>query len=652
MIFSKGDWKTFQRGIEKEWLLTNGLGSFASSTIIGANTRRYHGLLIASFRHPVRRYLIISKFDEAVQIGDVSYNLAANQTPGYINPGFQYLQSVKIDKLPSFTYNIQDVFIEKKISMVYGKNTVAVVYRIVSGMKPITLRVTPLVNYREYHGNTTSSGLSFETIRCENGVNLKPNSAEVNIEIRSNEGIFKSYSNTWFYSMDYFMERERGLNSIEDHYMPGCFEITVDPGQEKIFTIVGSVDGIDTLDGLKIIQDEEERLEGLIKKASYNDEFADALVMAADKFIVYRQSTDAKSVIAGYPWFTDWGRDTMVSLPGLTLVTKRFEDAKEILLSFAKYIRNGLVPNMFPDEGREPVYNTVDASLWFIEATYKFLEYTEQYSFVKEEIYPRLKEIIEYYKNGTDFNIKMDTDGLISAGNEGTQLTWMDAKVGEWVVTPRHGKAVEINALWYNSLKIMDILAKKFEENNSIYEKLAYKVKKSFIQFWNEEKECLYDVIDKGLKDDKVRPNQIFALSLSYPVLEGERAKKVANKVLDELYTAFGLRSLSPNDKDYRGTCIGDQLKRDSSYHEGTTWSWLIGPFISAYLRVNNYSEESKCLCEKMMEPFKAHIKDVGIGLVSEIFDGNDPNIPRGCYAQAWGVAEVLRAYVETRSER
>lgn len=647
MIFSKGDWKTFQKGIEKEWLLTNGLGSFASSTIIGANTRRYHGLLVASFRYPVKRHLIISKFDETVQIGDISYNLAANQTPGYINPGFQYLQSAEIDKLPTFTYNVQDVFIEKKISMVYGKNTVAVVYRVVGGIKPVVLRITPLVNFREYHGNTTSSGLSFKTSLYENGIILKPDCAEVNIEIKSSEGIFKSYINTWFYSMDYFMERERGLNSIEDHYMPGCFEITVDPGQEKVFTIVGSVDGIDTLDGLKIIQEEEARLEGLIKKAGYNDQFSNALVMAADKFIVYRQSTDAKSIIAGYPWFTDWGRDTMVSLPGLTLVTKRFEDAKEILISFTKYIRNGLVPNMFPDEGREPVYNTVDASLWFIEATYKFLKYTKQYSFVKEEIYPHLKEIIECYKNGTDFNIKMDIDGLISAGSQGTQLTWMDAKVGEWVVTPRQGKAVEINALWYNALKIMDILAIKFGDENKGYQRLASKVKKSFVQFWNEKEECLYDVIDVSHKDEKVRPNQIFALSLSYPVLDGEKAKKVLNKVLDELYTAFGLRSLSPNDKDYRGIYIGDQLKRDSSYHEGTVWGWLIGPFITAYLRVNNHSEESKRLCRKIMEPFSAHLRDAGIGLVSEIFDGNDPNNPRGCYAQAWSVAEVLRVYIE-----
>lgn len=647
MIFSKPDWKNFYKGIEKEWLLTNGIGGFASSTIIGANTRRYHGLLVASLKSPVKRHLVISKFDESIIINHKEYKLHTNQTPNYIEPGFRYLQTVKADKVITFQYNVNDVFIEKKVSMIYGKNAVAVVYIIKNGIDSSMFRLMPLVNFRDYHSNTTKLDLNFDTLPYENGVIIKPESTDISIEIRANDGNFISYQNVWFNSMDYYIERERGLNPIEDHYMPGHFEISLKPREEKIITIVGSIDGIETMDGLKIISNEEERISKLIKKAGYNDDFTNNLVISADKFIVDRESTEAKTIIAGYPWFTDWGRDTMIALPGLTFVTKRYEDAKSILSSFAQYIKNGLVPNMFPDEGQEPIFNTVDASLWLFESVYKFLKYTKEYSFVKDNLYVKMKEIIDSYKKGTDFNIRMDIDGLIYAGNPDTQLTWMDAKVGDWVVTPRHGKAVEINALWYNALKVMSHLARKYGDDYNPYERLALKVKKSFEQFWNNNSKCLYDVINGEFKDDKIRPNQIFAVSLSYPVVEGEKAKGVVEMITKELYATYGLRSLSPNDKEYKGIYFGDQYKRDGAYHQGTTWGWLIGHYITAYRRVNDYSKESKEVCVKFLEPFKVHLLDSGVGSISEIFDGDEPIVPRGCFAQAWSVAEVLRAYVE-----
>lgn len=647
MIFGKGEWRDFNEGTQKEWLLTNGIGGYASSTLIGANTRRYHGLLIASLKAPVDRHLIISKFDEVIEINGDRYELGTNQTESSISQGYVHLQTVEIDKVVKYNYNVKDVFIEKKISLIYGKNSVAVVYTFINGINKCNFKVYPLVNARDHHGNADKSWLNFNSQAGENGVILKSNTIGENIYIKSSQGKFNQFNDTWFNGMDYSIERERGLSSVEDHYMPGYFELELAPNQEKTITIIASLEPIETINGQKAITDEEKRINELIKNAGFKDDFVNSLVMASDKFIVNRKSTGSKTIIAGYPWFTDWGRDTMIALPGLTLVTKRYQDAREILLSFVKYIKNGLVPNMFPDEGEEPIYNTVDASLWFFEAVYKYVKYTNDYDFIRDNIYSKMKEIISAYKNGTDYNIGMDDDGLINAGNENIQLTWMDAKVGDFVVTPRYGKAVEINSLWYNALKIMAHLAKHYGDNFEEHENLAEKVKASFDEFWNESKECLYDVISSSNKDDKIRPNQIFAVSLSYSVLDEVKGKKVVDKVFNELYTSMGLRSLSPRDGEYVGEYLGDQLRRDCAYHEGTVWGWLLGPFITAYKRIYGKSHEHKHVYEKFIEPIKEHLKDAGIGSISEIFDGNEPLTPRGCFAQAWSVGEILRAYVE-----
>jgi predicted glycogen debranching enzyme len=647
--FGKESWRTFEQGMQKEWLLTNGLGGFSSSTIIGANTRRYHGLLVASLEPPVRRHLILSKIDENITIDGESNNLYSFKTPDYTMRGYLHLQRVIIDYTPTFIYSVGNVFIEKKISLVHGENTVVIVYRILNGNSCMRLKLTPLVNFRDYHHISSRLHMGFTVAAYDKGIVVTPDSTDIKINIFCSDGSFIGQDNSWFLNMDYAVERERGLQSTEDHYIPGYFEVMAKPGEEKIITIIATIeDRIKSSDGLFLIDEEEKRVIGLQKKAGYDDEFANQLITAADSFIVYRKSIDSKTVIAGYPWFTDWGRDTMIALPGLTLVTKRFDDAKKILSTFARHVKNGLIPNMFPEKGKEPAYNTVDAALWYFEACSKYLQYTDDYQFVRDNLFEVLKSIIKAFINGTSFNIKMDSDYLINAGGPGTQLTWMDAKVGDWVVTPRHGKAVEVNALWYNALMVMVKLTEKFNDDSLYCEEIAKKVKESFIKsFWNPVKRCLYDVIRDDFIDDNVRPNQVIAVSLSNPVLDGEMAENIVNTVWKELYAAYGLRTLSPSEKGYRGIYVGDQFNRDGAYHQGTVWAWLLGHFITAYVRVNDNTQKNNEIIRQFVEPFKDHLKDACVGYVSEIFDGDEPLTPRGCFAQAWSVSEVLRAYIE-----
>ncbi|HEX2926177.1 MAG TPA: amylo-alpha-1,6-glucosidase, partial [Ruminiclostridium sp.] len=401
------------------------------------------------------------------------------------------------------------------------------------------------------------------------------------------------------------------------------------------------------IDGLQVFNYQTARMEELMQRAGCSNPLVKKLVLAADNFIVYRSSTNAKTIIAGYPWFTDWGRDTMIAFTGLTLATGRFGDAKEILFTFSKYVEYGLIPNMFPDDGEKPAYNSVDAALWYFEAVNSYLEYTGDSDFIKEEVYPCLKNICERFINGTIYDIGMTDDGLITAGNKNTQLTWMDAKVGDWVVTPRHGKAVEINALWYNGLMIMSKLAQKFEDTD-VYLEPASRAKASFEKvFWNEEQQCLYDVVNEAGSDSSIRPNQILAVGLSYAVIEGHKARCVVEKVWKELYTPYGLRTLSQDSPQYRGEYSGDVWSRDGAYHQGTVWTWLLGRFIKAYVRVNGNTAEVRRKAQDFILPIENHMWDAGIGSISEIFDGSNPHRPRGCFAQAWSVAEILRAAVE-----
>ncbi|WP_066633409.1 amylo-alpha-1,6-glucosidase [Desulfolucanica intricata] len=649
MHFGKGNWKSYEHGIEREWLVTNGLGGYAAGTIIGANTRKYHGLLVASLTPPVRRTLLLAKLDEQLEAGGITYNLAAGQAgDGVTQFGYIHLQRVIIDPFPLFVYSFADITLEKQIFMVHGKNTTVVIYRIInSAAWPAALRLLPLVNCRDFHWTTDRGQLHFTTQAFTRGVSVQAVPEVPAVKIMSSAGYFRVCED-WFNGMFYAGEHERGLHPYEDHYIPGHFEVQIGAGEVKTVTITATIEDYFSLNGEDLLVREEKRLKELQEQAGYREPLARQLVLAADNFIVKRQSTGTKSIIAGYPWFNDWGRDTMIALPGLTLVTRRFNDAREILGTYARYCMDGLLPNMFADTDQEPLYNTVDASLWYFQAVYKFLEYTKDYDYIREEIYPVLKDIIHWHVRGTHFNIKVDEDGLLVAGSPGLQLTWMDAKVNDWVVTPRHGKPVEINALWYNALCIFEQLTRRFGKDFK-YPDLPGKVKESFHKkFWYPEAGYLYDVIgEDGKKDAKMRPNQIIAVSLPYSMLTRAQGLSIVQKVWYNLYATYGLRSLSPHDPEYRGVYKGDQVQRDGAYHQGTVWSWLIGPFITAYRKVHDYSPASREQARRFIAPFEDHLPDHGVGSISEIFDGNEPIIPRGTFAQAWGVAEVLRAYVE-----
>ena len=653
MKFGKGYWKTFQAGIEREWVITNGAGSYCGSSIIGANTRKHHGLLIASLHAPVQRYLILSKINESMQIKNHTYSFATNQRPGGWNEeGQKHLQRFLYDELPHFKYQVEDVFITKTIAFEHEKNTIAIGYEIQNGCHESTFSLVPLFNFRDHHERSERGDLRFTTSVTENTMQLTPSvNQEIKIKFYTSAGSIAPNRETYDIDMEYQTEINTGMSCIDNHYTPYQVKVELKPFEKMKLSVVCSLEEAYEKDAFATISNATNRIKALKETAGYQDEFADSLVQAADQFIVKRESTGYKTVLAGLPWFTDWGRDTMIALQGLTLVTKRYEDAKGILKTFAQYVKNGLVPNMFPDEGLEPLYNTVDASLWYFYSVDQYLEHTgkeEDYQFVEEFIYPKLEEIIESYKNGTDFSIGMDQDGLIHAGGGLDQVTWMDVRVGEWVVTPRHGKPVEINALWYNALKVMEKLGKRLNKKVEEYSKLADQVKATFqTTFWNEDKQCLFDVVSEEGNDAKIRPNQIWAVSLPFTLLEEEKAKKVVNTVISELYASYGLRSLSPEDPEYIGLYKGQLHDRDAAYHQGTTWGFPLGGLVTAYVKVHKYSKESLIFAKQLLEPIEDHLRDGCVGSIAEIFDGEEPIISRGCYAQAWSVGEVLRAYVE-----
>ncbi|RJX20573.1 MAG: glycogen debranching protein [Desulforudis sp.] len=649
MHFGKQSWRSFGHGIEREWLVTNGIGGYASSTLINANTRKYHGLLVAAHNPPGWRVVQLAKLDERYSAGGVTYNLAANETGyGITDSGFIHLQQVRLDPFPTFIYSFSDITLRKTVFMRHGQNTTVVLYQVDNGLEPAVLQITPLINSRGYHFMTAEGQVDFRQQVIPDGVSIRGLEEIPPLRLLCGSGSYVPGGH-WFRGIAYAAERERGEPCFEDNYIPGQFEVEIGPGKSRTFALVATVDPeIEELDGEALLAEERARVKALVDRAGYDDPLVRTLVRAADAFIVERRATGTKTVIAGYPWFTDWGRDTMIALPGLTLVTGRFDDAREILLTFARQCCRGLIPNSFKIGAQDALYNTVDASLWYFQAVYKFLQYTKDFKFIKEIVFPVLKEITESYRTGTDYDIRMDEDGLIAAGSPDIQLTWMDAKVGEWVVTPRHGKAVEINALWYNALNVLELLCRQYGDPYP-YPGLPERTRESFQRlFWNEREGYLCDVVvSEQERDCRLRPNQLLAASLPYSMLSTEQGKRVVHRVWQKLYATYGIRSLGPDDPVYSGVYIGDRVQRDGSYHQGTTWSWLMGPFITAYRKTHAYSVESRRQAANFIHPFRDHLRDHGVGYISEIFDGNDPVTPRGCIAQAWGVAEVLRAYVE-----
>ena len=662
--YTQKDWTTFKEGIKREWAVTNGIGGYAGSSMIGAHSRTHQGYLIASLHAPIERYLVFSKINETATVGtstvsfETSQHCASGKT--VYTEGQKFLTSFIYDGSVHYTYETDNFSFEKHITLKRNANVCAVAYELTAGDSDCTFTLTPLFNYREHSESSTPDTLKFETFTEDRTFYLVPEkNKDIAIRFQTSEGTFSERETVYDIDMQLQIEVDLETDGLDCHYCPVDLSIAVPANTTKKVSILCSIGDVNerpapvsATEAFSILEENARCHAELFEKAGYRDSFANQLVLASDQFLTYRESTKMMTVLAGLPWFTDWGRDTMIAFTGLTLCTKRFKEAEEILLTFARYIRHGIVPNMFPDDNMPPLYNTVDASLWYFYAVYQYLHYNpaaEAEAFVKEQIFPHLKEIISAYEKGTDFSIYMEDDGLIHAGSGLDQITWMDVRVGDWVATPRHGKPVEINALWYNALRIMESLCEKFDEDASAYRTRANQVKESFnAKFWDSSNQCLFDVVDGDELDDHIRPNQIYAVSLPFSLLPEEQEKAVVALVEKELFVGCGLRSLAPDHPDYHGIYCGALAKRDAAYHQGTAWGFLLGGFFSAYMKVNHHSSSAAENAVHMLEPVRKHLSDSGcIGSISEIFDGDTPHNPRGCYAQAWSVGEVLRCYCE-----
>jgi predicted glycogen debranching enzyme len=642
----------------REWLVTNGLGGFASGTVAGTATRRYHGLLVAALEPPLRRTLLVNGLDESVQYRDGVHSLATNRwSSGFISPrGYLQIESFHLEgSKPVWKYAFADGLLEKRVWMKQGENTTYVQYSVLRGEGPIELEGKVLVNYRDFHQTTQAKDWNMQIEALEQGLRVRAFEGAVPFYLKSS-GVKWSAQHEWYREFFLPAERERGLDDQEDRLFAGKFECQLRQGESV--TIVLSTEENAVLD------EEEARAEQANhewklfqawqaqhdKVCSMRPEDEPGwlwqLVLAGDQFIVDRIFPDqsrGKSVIAGYPWFSDWGRDTMISLPGLTLSLGRPEITRETLRTFARYVQGGLLPNTFPDGGGAPAYNTADASLWYFEALRQYFQSTQDVELIRE-LFPVLAGMIDAHVHGTPFNIKVDpNDALLSAGGADTQLTWMDARIGDWVVTPRAGKAVEINALWINALHSMAVFAAAVQQPRDGYEKLEEKATRNFQKFWNAERECCFDVIDmpSGDRDASLRPNQIFAVSLPISPLAPSQQKAVVKIAAQELLTSHGLRSLGPHESGYKGRCSGDARERDTAYHQGTVWGWLLGPFVLAHYRVFG----DAALAQSFLEPLGRTIYSGALGTLGEAFSGEAPFTPCGCPAQAWTVAEVFRTW-------
>lgn len=673
MVFTKED-LNLENGLNKEWIITNGIGGFSSSSIIGANTRKYHGLLIAPLTPPARRFLVLSKLDESIEIEGKEYGFYTNVGENYTSHGYRYQQEFRKEYVPVFTYKIEDVQITKVICMQYGRNTVGVYYKIKNGEKSAKLKLAPIINFRDFHTMNTNHEFDLKQDVNNNKVKVViDNNVAHPIYMKISDGIYKEHKNDTFYNMFYIEEDKRGFYPEENHAVSGVFEIDINPNEEKEISFICSFEeNIDELDAKKIINDEIIRLNELFNNSllidnrknnktiaeKKNEQLIKDMLLAADNFIVYRPSFGLHTIIAGYPWFLDWGRDSLISFEGLLLVNRRFDIAKEVLLTMTRDVKFGLVPNGYSGFDNRPLYNSVDSSLLLFEQIQKYIKYTEDYEFVKNKMYVTLKNIIDNYINGIDVdnnNIYLDNDYLIVSGTDNTQNTWMDAKVNDVAVTPRNGKAVEINSLWYNALMIMADLVTKFESKSEAkkYKELADKCKVSFNEkFYNARRKCLYDV----LGDKKIRPNQLFSMSLTYPVIDvkSEKAKNILNTVEKKLLNDYGLKTLAKGEENYIEIYEGNSVKRDSSYHQGITWTWLLGLYYDSLKNMIIASKNKKEKQEleeklskfrnKVIKVFSKELNERGcIGSIAEIYDSQKPYLPKGAIAQGWSVAEVFR---------
>jgi predicted glycogen debranching enzyme len=647
---------------QREWLVTNGIGGFASGTVSGNLTRRYHGLLVAALHPPVDRMQLVAKLDETVRYDALDYPLATNRwETGAIDPqGYVHIENFRLDgTTPLWQFAIGDALLEKRVWMHYGENTTYVQYTMLRGTQSLELELKTYINYRDFHSNTHAGDWRMKIDAVQSGLRVTAFEGAMPFYLLSANATVEP-RHEW--SRDYFLplEKYRGLDDREDYLLAAVFRVALRVDQSV--TVVFSTDASTVLDG------DAGRAQNALRESDLLAQWSSAdaavaseapawvrqLILAADQFVAKRdipdapEDSDGKTIIAGYHWFGDWGRDTMIALPGLTLATGRTDIAKKILLSFARYIDGGMLPNNFPDAGGRPEYNTVDAGLWFFEAVRQYFAATQDTETLAR-LFPVMAQMIDAHVAGTRYHIHVDqADGLLYAGEPGVQLTWMDAKVGDWVVTPRIGKPVEINALWFNALETMASLAPVLKQSAEPFAKLAARVKQSFAKFWNASAGYCYDVINSpGIGNDAaLRPNQIFAVSLPQSPLPAEQQKAVVDVCARRLVTSYGLRSLAQSEPGYQGHYGGGIRERDGAYHQGTVWGWLLGPFVLAHLRV--YADRAAAM--SFLEPPGKQIHSPGLGTLSEIFDGEAPFTPRGCIAQAWTVAEVLRAWRATVS--
>ena len=625
-MYTKDNVSTFEEGVSKEWLLANGIGGFASSTIIGANTRKYHGLLVAALKEEENRMLVLSKVNEYISINGVEHTISSNECHDYTQKGYTFQRKFVKEYLPEFFYIVENVAIYKKIAMVNGKNKVVIEYNIENDNGfSVEMKLMPLVNYRSYH-NTSDAREYNQKYYEDLVIELEKDYV---LKIHVDDSSYEKLDNVFYDDMFYRVEYDRGLDDTEKQNIPGVFKIDIPPRTEKkiVFTAEVEKENEFVISEREIdeIKQEEIRLKKVCRIAGAKEDIQKDLTVAADSFII--QKNDNKTILAGYPWFTDWGRDTFIAFENIVLKTNRYVDAKDIILYFSKYIQNGLVPNFVDDNGGQ-AYNSADSSLWYVEAVYKYFKYTNDIQTVKI-IYPKLEEIISAYKVGTLNNIKMDVDGLIMAGDETTQLTWMDAKVGDIIPTPRYGKAVDINALWYNALKIMEELSALL--NSEFDNELSKKVKQSFKKFYADE--GLMDTIEPF--NSQIRPNQLFTIGLSFPVVTGDKAKEIIDFVTERLYTNKGLKTLDALDPNYKARYEGDVYSRDMSYHQGTIWPWLLLLYTEAYEKI--YKRKLRI---KHLEEF---LQDGCVGSVAEIYDAEEPRYAKGAFSQAWSVAAIIK---------
>jgi len=638
----------------REWLVTNGLGGYASGTVAGLLTRRYHGLLVAATSPPTGRTLLVPKIDESVTYGGRVYALAANRwADGTVDPcGFTSIESFRLDgTAPVWRYAFADAILEKRVWMKRGANVTLVRYEVARSTAPVELRVTVFIDGRDHHGSTHARGTPPMLEPSHGGFRFTASPGAPAGWVAS-DAISWTLDGSWYYGFDLARERERGLDAREDHICAAHGSITLGQGGTCAIALGAEPEAVIApseveWEAFSAYERDVASASRAAPAAGTDEPWIDRLALAADQFIVKRDNGD--TVIAGYPWFTDWGRDTMISLPGLTFASGRFDVARSVLRTFARFVDRGMIPNRFPDAGGEPEYNTVDATLWYVLAIEGCASSARDAAFAREML-PVVETIVDWHVRGTRHGIKVDeSDGLLAAGEAGVQLTWMDAKVGDTVITPRIGKPVEVNALWVNALAAAGRLATMAAVSPAKFDSLAAKARAGFERFWREELGYCADVLDgpDGL-DASLRPNQIFAISLPEPLLDRTRMRKVVDACGRALLTSSGLRTLAPSDPRYAGRYEGDPSRRDGAYHQGTVWSWLLGPYAMAHYRAYGDARAAQMLLAPLEDALFAY----GLGQIAEVFDGDAPHAPRGCTAQAWSVAQTLEAWMTLATQR